>query len=384
MRFIHTADWHIGRFLHNLSLLDEQAHVLDQFCRIVEDSRPHAVVIAGDVYDRAIPPADAVRLLSEVVSRIAMDSRIPLIVIAGNHDSPDRLGFGSALLDRQNLFLRGPLSQPMEPVVIDAEGERVNFYPIPYAEPAVVRERFGVSEAHSHDAAMQAVIARIREQGMAASRRTVAVAHCFVAGGAESESERPLSVGGVGQVDSSRFAGFDYVALGHLHRPQAVGANIHYAGSLLKYSFSEASHPKSITLVELPDQGGRRVERIPLAPRHDLRIVEGRLPDLLQGPKAGESREDYLLVRLLDKEALLEPMGKLREIYPNVLHLERPGLFKEGALADVGRDQLRRGEQELFASFFEQMTREPLTDAERQVFADVVEALRRSERESPP
>jgi exonuclease SbcD len=203
-----------------------------------------------------------------------------------------------------------------------------------------------------------------------------------VAGGDVCDSERPLSVGGTGSVDRERFAGFDYVALGHLHRCQTIGGTLHYPGSLLKYSFAEAAHHKSVTLVELDAAGGARIEPIRLTPRRDLRILEGRLADLLVRPAPGASLDDYLLVRLTDKEALLDPIGKLRTVYPNVLHLERPGLLEGGTLGTAGRDHLRHTAEELFASFFEQVTDDPLGDPERAVLAEVIEDLRRGEREA--
>jgi len=185
-------------------------------------------------------------------------------------------------------------------------------------------------------------------------------------------------------VSVDRFSGFDYVALGHLHRPQEVSNGVRYSGSLLKYSFSEAEHEKSVTLVELDAVGSCRTELFPLTPRRDMRIVEGAFETLLQGPGAGESREDYLLVRLSDKKAILDPMGRLREVYPNVLHLERPGLLESGELEEMGQHQLRQSERQLFASFFEQMTGdEPSVEQER-VFAEVVDSLHSKEREAVP
>ncbi len=382
MRFIHTADWHIGRLFHNLSLLDDQSHVLEQLLEILADARADALVVAGDVYDRAVPPADAVRLLDEVIARITRDCGVPVIMIAGNHDSPERLGFGSGLLAEQGFHVRGPLEPGLSPVVLgDAWGE-VNFYPIPYAEPAVVRSRLGEGEVHNHDAAMAALVGRI--QGESFAGRNVAIAHSFLTGGESSDSERPLTVGGAGNVSVDRFSGFDYVALGHLHRPQEVSNGVRYSGSLLKYSFSEAGHEKSVTLVELDAVGRCRTELFPLTPRRDMRIVEGAFETLLQGPGAGESREDYLLVRLSDKKAILDPMGRLREVYPNVLHLERPGLLESGELEEMGQHQLHQSERQLFGSFFEQMTGdEPSVEQER-VFAEVVDSLHSKEREAVP
>lgn len=379
MRFIHTADWHIGRQFHNVSLLEDQVHALEQVVEIVRETGAEALVIAGDLYDRAVPPADAVRLLGETLERVVLGLRVPVIAIAGNHDSPERIGFASHLLAGRGLHLFGPLANPL-PVVTLADGDGpVRFHPLPYTEPALVRERFGAAGVHGHDAAMGALVASL---ALRPGERAVAVAHCFVTGGEGSESERPLTVGGAEHVAANRFTPFRYAALGHLHRPQRVGEHIHYAGSLLKYSFSEAGHRKSVTLVELDAAGACRAERIPLSPRRDLRILEGRLAALLEGPAAGENRDDYLLVRLTDRHAILDAMGRLREIYPNVLHLERPGLFHDGEIRRPGREQLRRSEETLFASFFEQATGEALRAEEAAAFAEVLEAVRAGAREA--
>jgi exonuclease SbcD len=382
-RFLHSADWHIGRIFHNVSLLDDQAQALEQLVELARDSRAQALIVAGDVYDRAVPPADAVRLLDETLRRITLDLDLALIVIAGNHDSAERLGFGSALMEERRCFIRGPLAADISPIELaDTEGP-VRIYPIPYAEPVLVRERLETDAAHCHDSAMGAITDRLRPHLDARiADRAIAVAHCFVTGGDPCESERPLSVGGAGNVGAARFDAFDYTALGHLHRPQALGERTHYAGSLLKYSFSEAGHRKYVNLVEIAAGGAVTVERIPLTPRRDLRIVEGRLADLLGGPAAGESADDYLLVRLTDKEALLDPMGKLRQVYPNILHLERPGLLEAGELATAGRERLKRGEQALFASFFEQVTGDPLGDAQRALLAEVIDQIHARAREA--
>lgn len=376
-RLLHTADWHLGRLFFNLSLLDDQAHALEQVIAIARDTRADALVLAGDVYDRAVPPADAVRLLDETLRRLALGLDLTVVVIAGNHDSAERLGFGSALMERQRCFIRGPITAGHAPIALPHADGAVRIHPIPYAEPALVRERVGAPDAHTHDAALAALMARIRP-----GPRDIAVAHCFVTGGAVGESERPLSVGGSGEVAAAHFAGFAYTALGHLHRPQQIGERVHYAGSLLKYAFAEAGQTKSVNLVELDAAGGVRVERIPLTPRRDLRVIEGSLAELLAGPAPGESAADYLLARLSDDGALLDPYGRLKQVYPNLLHLERVRRAVDGPAAGAGREHLKRSEEALFAGFFEQVTATPLDADGSALLADVVESLRRQRREA--
>lgn len=381
MRILHTADWHLGRIFHGVYLTADQAHVLQQFIRLAGDTRPDVILITGDIYDRSVPPTEAIKLLDEVLSTILMDFKIPVILITGNHDSPDRLGFGTRLLAEQGLHLVGQLSEQLRPIVIDDAHGPVYFCPAPYAEPPLVRERLHLPEVANHEQAMLAMIAHYNAV-IPPGARKVLLAHAFVAGGVESESERPLTVGGTGAVSAACFQPFHYAALGHLHQPQNIGsAHARYAGSLLKYSFSEAHHCKSVTMAELDGAGNITHEAIPLTPRRDVRRLEGFFADILTGPRSGESRDDYIMVTLQDTGAILDAIGKLREVYPNVLHLERPSLTAGGELRGPGGDHRRLSDAELFASFFEQVTGTPLSDEQDKTFSETLETFYRQERE---
>ena len=402
MRFLHSADWHLGRVYHGVSLLEDQAHALQQFVRIAADTRPDAILLAGDIYDRSVPPAEAVRLLDLVLSELILELKIPVVMIAGNHDGPDRLAFGSGLLQRAGLTVRGPVEMEASPLVLrDAHGE-VEIHALPYAEPALVRSACGNDAIADHHAALAAQTAAVRA-AQVPGRRSVVVAHAFVQGGAESESERPLSVGGTGAVGVGVFDGFDYVALGHLHRPQAIGAKrdpggagaatidasaspdawrrarIQYSGSLLKYSFAEADHAKSVNLVELDAAGSCTVERIPLVPRRDLRILEGELAALVAAAATDPAREDYVLARLTDHGALLDAMGKLRGAWPNALAIERPTLVGDGP-GRATDDHRRTRIEDLFASFHQEATGVPLEPAAKAALDRVVDRLEREAR----
>lgn len=381
MRILHTSDWHLGRIFHGVHLTDDQAHILDQFVKLVSEVKPEAVLVAGDIYDRSVPPAEAVKLLDEVLTQVLLDCRVSVILIPGNHDSPERLGFGTRLLALQGLHIAGQLDKNITPIGIRDSNGPVYIYPVPYADPPVVRERLEVQDVHDHDRAMAAVIGQLTAH-IPRGGRSVLVTHAFVAGGEESESERPLSIGGTGTVSSSRFMPFNYIALGHLHRPQNTGGeHIRYSGSLMKYSFSEAGHRKSVTLVEIDGNGKTAVEEIFLSPRRDVRCIEGFLDDILAGPKNRESREDYLKVVLKDSGAILDAMGKLRNVYPNVLHIERPFLTMGGDLRGPGGDHRSLSEIDLFSSFFEQVAGVPLSGEQLGIFTDTVESLYRQERE---
>jgi DNA repair protein SbcD/Mre11 len=382
MRFIHTADWHLGRQFHNVSLIEDQRHVLAQIAALAVEAGVDALVVAGDVFDRAVPSPEAVALLDEFLAETVLWHGVPVVMIAGNHDSGRRLGFASRLLSQAGLHVYGRCSDPPALLVLaDAHGP-VYFAALPYAEPALVREATGEAGLHNHHEAMMRLAAAVRAR-IPAGERSVCVAHCFVAGGAESESERPLSVGGTGAVSPECFAGFDYAALGHLHCPQPVGERIHYSGSILKYSFSEIPHAKSVQVVELGAEGALAIERVPLAPLRDLRLLEGRLADLLAGPAEGENPRDFLLVRLSDAGALLDPMGRLRELYPNVLHLERPALERAAAGA-LNAPRAGMSDRALFATFFEQVTGAPLSGEQDVALVEVLESLAGERREAAP
>jgi exonuclease SbcD len=381
MRILHTSDWHLGRIFHGIYLTGDQAHVLEQFVRLAGEAGPDVILITGDIYDRSVPPTEAIKLLDEVLSRILMDCKIPVIAITGNHDSPDRLGFGAGLMARQGLHLIGQLTDKLKPIVFHDPYGPVYFCPAPYAEPPLVRERMLAPDAVNHEQAMSSMIRHLSAPVPEGARRVI-LAHAFAAGGEESESERPLTVGGSGTVGASLFQPFHYAALGHLHQPQDVGSeHVRYAGSLLKYSFSEASHQKSVTLVEMDGAGKTSYEIISLTPRRDVRRLDGYFADILAGPKNGESRDDYIMVTLRDTGPIMDAIGKLREAYPNVLHLERPCLTAGGELRGPGGDHRRLNEAELFSSFFEQVTGTPLSGEQNKAFAATLEKFYRQERE---
>jgi exonuclease SbcD len=382
MRFIHTADWHLGRIFHGVHLTEDQAFVLDQLVDVIRDTRADALLVAGDVYDRPVPPADAVRLLDDCLSRVILGLGIPVVIIAGNHDSPDRLAFASALLSQRGLHLFGSISSTPSSLILEDAFGPVRIVALPYAEPPLARQVLGDPGLSDHNSAMKALVARAG-QDSPPGIRTVLVAHAFVTGGTASDSERPLSVGGAGTVEASTFEGFQYVALGHLHRAQTTGAqHIQYSGSIFKYSFSEAGHNKSFTLVELDESGTAAIERIPIGHKRDVRCVSGTIEELLRGPGQGESSDDYIMATLMDREPVLDPMGKLLSVYPNLLHIERAALSATGELGGAAGDHRGLSDIELFRAFFSQVTGESLSEMEEKVFLETVEQLRREEREA--
>ncbi|MCB9478069.1 MAG: exonuclease SbcCD subunit D [Deltaproteobacteria bacterium] len=382
MRILHTADWHLGRLFYKTHLTDDQAHVLDQITALAKDARPDLFIVAGDIFDRANPPVEAVELLDDVLTRLVRDLRCRVLMIAGNHDSPSRLEFGSRLLAQPGLHVYGRLDGPVSPLVLDDAHGPVAFVPIPYAEPPVVRQALGRDDVRTPDEAMRALIGSLSGD-VPRGARLVMVAHAFVTGGAGSDSERPLSVGTLETVGLDAFAGWDYVALGHLHGPQQFDeGRVRYSGSPMKYSFSEAAHRKSVTLLELGAGGERSIEEIALTPRRDLRRLKGTLDEIRARAASDPARDDYLEVELMDEGALLDPMGQLRLVYPNVMSISRPYLER---LSDPDAPQLdrkRTGDVELFEDFFAQVIGRDVEKAERAAFADAVEAMERARREA--
>ncbi len=378
MRILHTSDWHLGRQFYNQSLLDDQRLVLHQLIGQIEALKVDVVIVAGDIYDRSVPPAAAVDLLSWVVDEICHRLGVPLIAISGNHDGPERLAFAAKQLAAGGLHIVGPLWQePVRILLSDRAGTQVAFYPIPYADPLTVRYQHGV-DVTCHDEAMAYLLEKIK-QVRDDSVPAVAIAHCFLAGGEASESERPLAIGGVECVAPERFAAFSYTALGHLHGQQyRHKETIRYSGTPLKYSFSEERHRKSFTLVDIDSQGQVEIQMIPLFPQRDMRTIEGELNAILAAGKEDPAAADYVQIRLNDRHAILDVMNKLRAVYPNVLHLERPGLISQNSVV-AARDNLHRGALQMFEDFFQQVTDQPLNAEQRAVVADELKKLQEGE-----
>jgi len=373
MKFIHTGDWHLGKTLRDWRLIDDQKHALEQFVKLAEERRPDAIVVAGDVYDRAIPPLDAVEALDWILTELTLRLRIPVVMIAGNHDSPVRLQCLSGLLNKVGLHVVGEVGEePVGVSVTGSDGVEVVFWPLAYTGPEAARIALNRDDILTHEAVLAAHLESVRERRHANARHVV-VAHAFVTGALPSDSERPLTVGGSGEVSRSVFEGFDYVALGHLHRPQQVGEVVRYAGSLLKYSFDEANHDKSVSVVDLGADGSVEVEEVHLDVLHDLARIRGSFDEVMTRPDAGAYADIYVEAVLTDSAVVFDPMEKLRRVYPNIVWMRREGSFPEVAdqeLVSVDDAEVR----ELFGAFFAEVTGESLSEAQqREVDASLTE-----------
>ncbi|MEB1807074.1 MAG: exonuclease SbcCD subunit D [Bacillaceae bacterium] len=375
MKFFHTADWHLGKLVQGVYMTEDQKHVLDQLIKEVEKEKPDAVVIAGDLYDRSIPPTEAVDLLDEVLETIVLKLKIPVLAIGGNHDGPERLDFGRKIMKSNGFHIVGQYTDTFEPVILHDEHGEVHFHLVPYAEPSKVRYEMQLEDVRSHNEAMQAIINKIVET-MNNNARHIFVGHAFVTPYGEekpntSDSERPLAIGGAEHVNANLFAPFHYTALGHLHQAHHVGnEKIRYAGSPLKYSISEEHHKKGYYIVELDQSGEVSVEKRLLEPRRTIRTVEGKIDEIEQH----ERNEDYVFVRLLDESPVLSPMERIRSVYPNAMHVERVISFlatdhaNEETMARSKMDELS-----LFKAFYKEVKGLDITEETEQLFSEVLQ-----------
>lgn len=374
MKILHTSDWHLGKFLHAINLLSDQRYVLEQIVSMVEEEKPDAVVVAGDVYDRAVPPAEAVELLDWVLTEVVLRLHTPTVIIAGNHDSPDRLQFGSALLRQNGLFVVGRLDSEPDPIRVGSHGHEGLLCPLPFVEPALAREYLQDDRITTYESALRAMTGQWRDR-LSHEVPSVLISHAFVAGGCPSDSERTLSVGGTEQVTVDCFDGFDYVALGHLHRPQWVkDPRIRYSGSILKYSRSETGTGKSVSLVWLGPQGQCEVQELPLTPRHDVREIHGFLTDIEEKAGFYGHPEDYLFVKLQDSAMPVSAMSRLRAHFPNIIDVDISAAFNRSEGTLQSESLLSLDDLTLFDTFMKSVTGVGLTTEERALVGNAISA----------
>ena len=374
MKLIHLSDLHLGKRLNEFSLIEDQKYILKEILRIICEERPNAVIIAGDIYDKAVPSSEAVALFDDFLWRaVAGGTRV--IVISGNHDSPERIAFGSRLMDYAGVYLSPVYDGTIEPIEIEDKYGTVAFYMLPFVKPINVRRFFPDIQISDYTDAVRCALEAIE---INPDVRNVLITHQFVTGAERSDSE-DIPVGGIDNVDASVFDGFDYVALGHLHAPQFVGREtVRYCGTPLKYSFSEKDHIKSVTVVELEEKGRVSVRTVPLEPAHDMREIRGTYDQLtLKSSYECTATEDYLHVILTDEEDVPDALARLRTIYPNIMKLDYDNKrTRNTANADLPDVSRFKSEDALFADFFEKQNGRSMSERQAAYSAELFEKIK--------
>ena len=383
MRFLHTADWHLGRIFYGQYLTDDQAHVLEnQFFSILKDEKIDGILLAGDVFDRAVPPIEAIELWDSIITRLAMDYKVPLFVVSGNHDGAERLEVGRSMLSQSGIHIWGSPHHALQPFEFEGADGKVAICPMPFSEPRRIGDALGLGFAtssletslnlHNYDQMYQAWSNHLRNQ-VPKGMRSIAISHAFVMGGDIGGSERTLSIGGSEQVSPQVFKDFHYTALGHLHGPQRMGADyIRYSGSPLKYSFDEHMQKKSFTIIDMDAKGNVDISTIPVEAKRDVVILEGYFEDLLNNKELqAKHKDNYVQARLLDTMPIMDGMAKLRQVYLRCMTIDLVGRVAT-PMADMDEVVFKElNERELFNQFAETVWKEPLTEREQQYINSV-------------
>lgn len=373
MKLIHLSDLHLGKRVNEFSMLEDQAFILQEILRIIDEEQPQAVLLAGDIYDKSVPSGEAVQLFDGFLWELS-SRKLQVFVISGNHDSPERLSFGGRLMEGSGIHLSPVYSGKVEPVVLEDAYGPVNVYLLPFLKPAHVRRYFPEEEIGTYTEALGKAVEALE---IHKEQRNVLVTHQFVTGASRSDSEE-ISVGGSDNVDASVFDDFDYVALGHIHGPQNIGSpRIRYCGTPLKYSFSEVGQQKSVTVAELKEKGTLEVTARPLTPLRDLREIRGSYLEVTAKRfYEGRNREDYLHITLTDEEDVPDGAAKLRVIYPNLMRLDydnartRSRNLPEGAEEPAAKPPL-----ELFEEFYERQNNQPMTEEQIRFSRELMETI---------
>ncbi|MDO4287760.1 MAG: exonuclease SbcCD subunit D [Eubacterium sp.] len=382
MKILHTSDWHIGKSLNEQSLLEDQAYALEKFLECVRKEAPDVVIVAGDIYDRSVPSKEALSLVDRVFSELILDIKVPVLVIGGNHDGRERLAFSGGILGRQGLYIAGNYTADPKPVTLSDNWGAVDFWLVPFIKPVEYKNLVKDGEIFDYEGMYAHILQEIKGK-MTPGRRNVLITHGLILGGAVDletidDSVRPIEIGGIDFARAELFSDFDYVALGHLHRPQKVGQEkIRYSGSLLKYSFSEWMQKKSLTLVNLDREGSVDIIQKPIETLRDLRVIRGSLAELTAAEAYDDpGREDYLKVILADEVRLVNPMEKLRRVYPRVLEMGYEKQASSGAA--VRRRAVKERIQDpaaLFADFYSFIHEAPLPEAEGALLGELLKEI---------
>lgn len=373
MKFIHLSDLHLGKRIYDFNLTEDQKYILKEILKVIDTENPDAVLIAGDIYDKSVPSTEAVELLDEFLYQLS-GRDLQVFLISGNHDSPERLAFASRLISRTGIHLSPVYNGAVEPIVLTDEFGPVNVYLLPFVKPVHVRRFFPDATIESYNDALRTAVEAL---DIDRAERNILVTHQFVTGAIRSDSEE-ISVGGTDNVDAAVFDGFDYVALGHIHGPQNISSErIRYCGTPLKYSFSEAKHQKSVTVIDIADKESILVRTVPLHPLRDMREIEGTYEELTYRPNyEGTKTDDYIHITLTDEEDIPDAIGKLRLIYPNLMSLDynNSRTRSAGMLSDLEELQ-NKSPLVLFEEFYEQQNGRPMSEQQENFVRKIMENI---------
>lgn len=374
MKLIHLSDIHLGKRVNEFSMLEDQAYILKKILAVVDEEKPDGVLIAGDVYDKSVPSTEAVQLFDDFLVRLA-ERKLPVFIISGNHDSPERLSFANRLIDAAGIHLAPVYNGVVEPITLSDEYGPVNVYMLPFIKPAHVRGFFPDTEITGYSDAVAAAIGRMN---IDKTQRNVLITHQFVTGAQRSDSEE-LSVGGTDNIGAEVFCDFDYVALGHIHGPQNMDSGrIRYCGSPLKYSFSEAAQQKSVTVAELKEKGTLEIHTVPLIPRRDMVELKGsyRQLTLRESYENTTYQEDYTHITLTDEEDIPDAVAKLRAVYHNLMKLDYDNTRTRHSAAISGAENVEtRSPIALFAEFYELQNGLPMSAEQTELVASLIEKI---------
>lgn len=373
MKIMHLSDLHIGKRVNEYSMLQDQIYILKEILRIIDNEKVETVIIAGDVYDRSLPPNEALELFDEFLYQLS-SRNVNVFVISGNHDSPERISYGGRMMTENKIFLSPVYNGDVKPISLNDDYGEVNFYLLPFIRPADIRRYFPDENIENYT---DAVKVAIDNMNVDFSERNILVTHQFVTGAELSESE-DIMVGGTDNVSGEVFDGFDYVALGHIHREQTVGKdNIRYCGTPLKYSFSEAKNIKSVTILDFNDKGNIEYSKIPLTPLRDMREIRGTYYELtLKSNYESTNTEDYLHITLTDEEDIPDAIGKLRSIYPNIMKLDYDNLRTRGSgTVDAIENIESKSPFELFADLFKQQNNQDMSEEQEEIMRNLIDKI---------
>lgn len=373
MKFIHLSDLHIGKRLNDFSLIEDQEYILQQILKITDREKPDAVLIAGDVYDKTVPTAEAVELLDSFLSRLS-ERNLPVFIISGNHDSPERLAFGSSIMSRGGIYFSRVYNGEVERYSLEDEYGTVNIFMLPFIKPSNVRRFYPEEEIGSYT---QAVAVTLKDIDLDNGQRNIIMTHQFVTGARRSDSEE-ISVGGSDNVDAAVFDGFDYVALGHIHGPQNMTKpTIRYCGTPLKYSFSEAGHKKSVTVITLAEKGNVQIDTIELVPLRDMRNIKGTYMEIAdRNSYLGTNTNDYVHITLTDEEDVPDAIGRLRSIYPNIMKLDYDNIRTRSAGEFLRPQQAEnKSPSQLFADFYFMQNNRPMSDEGKEFVSSLIRKI---------